>query len=104
MTAAEPEDPGTAWGVVRVELTRTELIALQETIDWTPIFEGRTEIRDAIREVLRAHEPRPSPLCVDARSLAAFAHWIVPVDVPTTLLRAKLEHALQRTDPDDARG
>src|SRR3954469_14213276 len=39
--------------VVSVALTRTELVALRETIELTPVFEGRTEARDAIQSVLR---------------------------------------------------
>ena len=38
--------------VTSVALTRTELVALKETIELTPVFEGRTEARDAIREAL----------------------------------------------------
>ena len=80
--------------VMSVTLTRTELVALKETIELTPVFDGRTEARDAIREVLR--ERRPSPLRIEEAALASLAQRVIPVDVPTNLLRSKLDRELQR--------
>lgn len=80
-------------GVVSVELTRTELVALKETIELTPRFEGRTEARDAIQAVLRESLSRPSPLCIAATTLAALTQRIIPTDVPTATLRSKLKRA-----------
>ena len=80
--------------VMSVILTRTELVALKETIELTPVFDGRTEVRDAIREVLR--ERRPSPLRIEEAALASLAQRVIPVDVPTNLLRSKLDRELQR--------
>ena len=76
--------------VVSVVLTRTELVALRETIELTPVFEGRTEARDAIQSVLRTSPSRPAPLCLDRATLGALAQRIVPIDVPTSVLRSKL--------------
>ena len=83
-------------GAVRVELTRAELVTLRETIELTPVFSGRDEVRTAIRKVLAETRSRPLPLCVDASSLAALARAIVPLDVPTATLRSKLDRACQR--------
>jgi len=80
--------------LMSVILTRTELVALKETIELTPVFDGRTEARDAIREVLR--ERRPSPLRIEEAALASLAQRVIPVDVPTNLLRSKLDRELQR--------
>ena len=80
-------------GVMSLELTRTELVALRETIELTPLFEGRTQARDAIREVLRARQP--SLLWIEQSILAALARRIVPVDVSTATLRSRLNRALQ---------
>ena len=77
-----------------VALTRSELVALKETIELTPVFEGRTEAREAIREVLR--QPRPSALQIDEAALASLAQRIVPIDVPTAALRSKLDRELKR--------
>ena len=86
-------------GVMSVELTRTDLVALKETIELTPLFEGRTQARDAIREVLRARQP--SLLCLEESILAALARRIVPIDVPTAALRSKLNRALQHDSHRD---
>jgi hypothetical protein len=82
-------------GVVTVALTRTELVALKETIELTPVFEGRAEARDAIREVLRAS--RPSPLRIEEATLASLTRRIVPIDVPTVALKSKLICELRRS-------
>ena len=83
-------------GVMSVELTRTELVALKETIELSPVFEGRTQARDAIREVLSARRAKPSPLCIEENILVALTRRIIPIDVPTAALRFKLKRALQR--------
>ena len=90
-----------AGGLVSVELTRTELVALRETIESTPRFNGRDEIRNAIRKVLADRRSRPSPLCVERSSLAALARQIVPADVPTATLRSKLHRACQYEPSQD---
>ena len=83
-------------GEVSVELTRAELVALRETIELSPVFRGRDEIRTAIGQVLAGHRSRPMPLCVEESSLAALARKVVPIDVPTATLRSKLIRACQR--------
>lgn len=80
-------------GVMSVEMTRTELYALKETIELTPVFEGRTEARDAIQEVLRGRQTQP--LQIDESIVAALARRIVPIDVPTATLRSKFDRALR---------
>jgi len=79
--------------LMSVELTRADLVALRETIELTPGFEGRAQAREAIRGVLR--ERRPSLLRIDEQVLAAVAQRIVPVDVPSASLRSKLDRALR---------
>ncbi len=77
---------------VSVELTRTELVALKETIELTPGFAGRTQVRDAIQGVLRLR--RLSPLRAEEDAVAELARRIVPADVQAAVLRSKLEKAL----------
>jgi hypothetical protein len=79
--------------LMSVELTRSDLVALRETIELTPGFEGRVQAREAIRGVLR--ERRPSLLRIDEAVLAAVAQRIVPIDVPSASLRSKLDRALR---------
>jgi hypothetical protein len=87
-------DVGTATesGFLRVELTRTELVALRETIELTPVFDGRSEARTAIQELLRSRTRLP--LCIEESVLAALARRIVPIDVPSAALRSKLNRVL----------
>ena len=81
-------------GLMSVELTRTELVALKETIEVTPVFEGRSRCGTRIHEVLyqRRHH---QPLCIEESILTALAQRIIAVDVPTAALRSKLSRALQ---------
>jgi hypothetical protein len=79
--------------LMSVELTRADLVALRETIELTPGFEGRVQAREAIRGVLR--ERRPTLLRIDEAVLAAVAQRIVPIDVTTASLRSKLDRALR---------
>lgn len=79
--------------LMSVELTRADLVALRETLELTPGFEGRVQAREAIRGVLR--ERRRSLLQIDETVLAAVAQRIVPIDVPTASLRSKLDRALR---------
>ena len=78
---------------ITVTLTRAELVALKETIEVTPRFEGRTIVRDAIHQTLRERRSRPAPLCVERSALAALAFRIVPIDVPTATIKSKLKRA-----------
>ena len=100
LTATErPKQTAAVSGVMSVKLTRTELYALKETIELSPVFEGRTQARDAIREVLRDFGPRPSPLCIEENILVALTQRIIPIDVPTAALHSKLDRALQLERP-----
>ncbi len=83
--------------VISVGLSRTELVALKETIEVTPRFDGRAEVRDAIQHTLHQRSLRPAPLSVEESALSELAHRIVPIDVPTATIRSKLNRALQRT-------
>jgi hypothetical protein len=80
--------------VMTVTLTRSELVALKETIEVTPRFEGRTIVRDAIQRVLRERRSGPLPLCVEESALASLARRIVPIDVPSATIKSKLRRAL----------
>jgi hypothetical protein len=82
--------------VIGVELTRTELVTLKETIELAPVFEGRAEARDAIRAVLRESRRSPSRLSIDENAVAALARCVLPIDVPSSALQAKLKRALER--------
>ena len=78
---------------VSVVMTRTELVALRETIELTPVFAGRRELRDAIQHALRDLQLRP--LCIEEGLAADLARRIVPIDLQTASLRSKLKRALE---------
>ena len=79
--------------VMTVPLSRAELVALKETIEVTPRFEGRTIVRDAIHQILREHRSSPAPLCVEKSALTVLARRIVPIDVQSATIKSKLKRA-----------
>ena len=84
--------------VVKVELTRGEVVALKEMIELTPRFEGRAEARDAIQGLLRDHPPRSSPLTLDKETATALARSVVvPIDLLSATIHSKLNRALATT-------
>ena len=83
-------------GIMSLELTRTELVALKETIELSPGFEGRTEARNAIRLVLHQRQSKPAPLCLEETILGALVRRIIPIDVQSAALRFKLSRELKR--------
>jgi len=78
---------------VRVQWTRTELLALREAIEVTPNFEGRQEVRDFFRVAVRAH--RLSALELDRELAERLSNRLVPVDLATATARGKLLHAVR---------
>jgi len=78
---------------VRVQWTRTELLALREAIEVTPNFEGRQELRDFFRTAVRAH--RLGKLELDHELAERLGNRLVPVDLATATARGKLLHAVR---------
>jgi hypothetical protein len=83
--------------VMSVDLTRAELVSLKETLEVTPRFEGRATVRDAVQEILRKRQSRPSPLCVEESALSELARRIVVIDLASAMIRSKLDRALKRS-------
>ena len=79
---------------VTVEFTRSDLVALKETIEQTPLFEGRVDLRDAVNSELR-RRGKPDPLRVEAFFLSQLAHRIIAVDPDSVRLRGKITRALR---------
>jgi hypothetical protein len=78
---------------VRVQWTRSELLALREAIEITPNFEGRQEMRDFFRVASRAH--RITALELDHEIAERLANRLVPIDLATATARGKLLHAVR---------
>lgn len=76
--------------------TRAELIALREAIEITPNFEGRQEVRDLLRDAVRA--PRTKPLELEFDVAERLAGRLVPVDLATATARGKLLRAVHGPD------
>ena len=76
--------------------TRAELIALREAIEITPNFEGRQEVREFLRDAVRA--PRMGPLELEADVAERLSGRLVPVDLATATARAKLLRAVHGTE------
>jgi hypothetical protein len=84
--------------IVHVELTRGELVALKETIELTPLFEGRTEARNAIAGLLRDQRPRSPRLSLDEGAVRMLVRKVVvPVDPMSAAIHTKLHRALSST-------
>ncbi len=80
-------------GVVRVQWTRAELLALREAIEVTPNFDGRQDVRDTFRIAVRAH--RMGEVELDGEIAERLANRLVPVDLATATARAKLLRAVR---------
>jgi len=79
---------------ITVPFTRSDLVALKETLDQTPRFEGRAELREIINAELR-RRGKPGPLRVEERFLSHLAHRMVAVDAESVRLRGKITRALR---------
>jgi hypothetical protein len=86
---------------VTVSWTRAELTAIREAVELTPRFDGRVEVRDAIRTALRpGYALRP---IVFERGVAErFAGRLVTVDLPTALAKVRLLSAIRDAPAVDA--
>ena len=86
---------------VTVTFTRMELIAVKETLERTPLFEGRSELRNIINAELR-RRGRPNPLRLQGCYLSHLARCIVAVDPDSVSLRGKITRALRssQSPPD----
>jgi hypothetical protein len=75
-----------------VRWTRAELVAVLEAIELTPLFEGRADVRMAIREVLRQNRRE---VVLDLPQAERLAAHLVPVDMQTAVAKVKLLRAVR---------
>ncbi len=86
---------------MQIKWTRAELVAVREAIEITPLFAGRSDVRETIRRSLRAHRTPVVALEVDLG--ARLASHLVPIDMPTAMAKVKLLRAVrdaQRIETD----
>jgi hypothetical protein len=79
---------------VRIAWTRAELTAVKETVELTPRFDGRDEVRKALRAALRPGRA-PRPITLELEVAERFAGRFVSVDLPTSLAKVKLLRAVR---------
>jgi hypothetical protein len=79
---------------VRIAWTRAELSAVRETVEVTPRFDGRDEVRKALRAAFRPGRA-PKPIVLDLEVAERFAGRFVSFDLPTSLAKVKLLRAVR---------
>jgi hypothetical protein len=86
---------------MHVRWTRAELVAVREAIELTPVFEGRPEVRETVRQTLRANRRE---VVLDLKLAERLASHLVPVDMQTAVAKVKLLRAVRdaRTARDRA--
>ena len=77
---------------MQVKWTRTELVAVREAIELTPLFEGRADVRKTIRKALRANR---TTVDLDPVLGERLSRHLVPVDMPTAIAKVKLLRAVR---------
>jgi len=77
---------------VHVKWTRAELVAVRESIELTPSFEGRADARNALRKTLRANKRE---VTLDLALGERLASHLVPVDMQTAMAKVKLLRAVR---------
>jgi hypothetical protein len=77
---------------MEVKWTRTELVAVREAIEVTPLFDGRPVVRETVRRALRANRWHVS---LDVDLGARLAAHLVPADMQTAMAKVKLLRAIR---------
>src|SRR5262245_10181203 len=80
-------------GLVRVTLTRQEVVALREAIELTPNFRGRPAARDAVLVAVKARRPTAT-VTMPVESADGLARQLVPTEISLVMVRAKLRRAI----------
>jgi hypothetical protein len=71
------------------------LTAIRESIELTPYFDGRPEVRDILRKAVRARDGR---VRLEREVAERFARRLVAIDLPTALAKVKLLRAIKDAD------
>lgn len=74
-------------GEIRVPWSRSEVTAVREAMEVTPLFAGRSEVRETLRRWLRARRGTVTFDVVVAEHLAAN---LVALDMTTAIAKSKL--------------
>ena len=83
-------------GEVRVRWSRAEVTAVREAIELTPLFAGRSEVREIVRQRLRSR--RGKDVAFDVVVAEHLAANLVALDMQTAIAKSKLLRALQAAE------
>lgn len=86
-------------GTLHLRWTRSELVAVREAIEITPLFEGRADVRATVRETLRANR---RDVVLDLVLAERLATHLVPIDMPTAMAKVKLLRAVRDARQEQA--
>jgi hypothetical protein len=83
-------------GEVRVPWSRSEVTAVREAMEVTPLFAGRAEVRHILRRWLRSQ--RGKDVSFDRVVAEHLASNLVAFDMKTAVAKSKLLRTLQATE------
>ena len=83
-------------GEVRVSWSRSEVTAVREAMELTPLFAGRAEVRDILRRWLRSQ--RGKDVTFDVVVAEHLSSNLVAFDMKTAVAKSKLLRALQAAE------
>ena len=87
-------------GEVHVPWSRSEVTAVREAIELTPLFAGRAEVREIVRRKLRSR--RGTEVTFDVVLAEHLAANLVALDMQTALAKSRLLRALQDAERQEA--
>ena len=87
-------------GEIRVRWSWAELMAVRESIELTPSFAGRDEVRNRLRR--RRQSGKGRYVMLDRVLAEHLASNLIALDLPTAVAKSKLMRALQAIDREDA--
>jgi len=74
---------------------------MRETVDLTPHFDGRLEVRDTLRAALRPGRA-PRAIIFERGVAQRFAARLVALDLPTALAKVMLLNAIRNSNVSEA--
>jgi hypothetical protein len=83
-------------GEVRVPWSRSEVTAVREAMEVTPLFAGRAEVRDILRRWLRSRRGKDVTFAVVVAE--HLASNLVAFDMKTAVAKSKLLRVLQENE------
>jgi len=88
-------------GEIRVRWSWAELAAVRESIELTPSFAGRDEVRSLLRR--RRQRGKGKYVMLDRVLAEHLAANLIALDLPTAVAKSKLMRALQLVEREDGR-